>query len=271
MPSTLVESFELLLEVEQLGARLEAAASALAERAELADEQAWLALARARFATAEAHAKTCSGLLDRALRLPELDSLKGERGKLLQAAVADQVERLQAAIIVAAGERSPLIEVLFTNLKIPSLRKAMRAELEKFCAELARRLTSTYAKRVLATDRYRNVLPAVQSTRAAIATWRGVFTEGPLEDDAAAVLREELMAAGGVVEFPVRQAKLLAQAALLPTAELLEAANVVTPKIKKRGKEIDPNAHPLLETDPPDPLQPNADERAEIAALHAPT
>ena len=42
---------------------------------------------------------------------------------------ADEVERLQAAIVLAGGERSPLLEVVFLNVKIPALRKCGRAEL----------------------------------------------------------------------------------------------------------------------------------------------
>jgi hypothetical protein len=54
---------------------------------------------------------------------------------------------------------------------------------------------------------------------------------------------------------------MLAQAALLPAKELLDAAGVVT----KRRKD---DTHPLLETDPPDPLLPTSAERAEIADIH---
>ncbi len=263
MPSTLVESFELLIDAEQLAPRLEAAATALAQLPDLADEKAWLAAACARLAAANvtAHGK----LLDRALRLPELESLKGERGKLLQTAVAEQVERLQAGIAFAGGVRSPLLELVFHNLKVPALRKCGRPEVERFCNDIESRLTSTYARRVLATERYLPVNPAVQALGGAIATWRSVFVDPPLSEKAAAPIREELANAGRTVELAVRQARLLAQAALLPAAELLDAAGVVTAKAKRR----DPDSHPILERDPPDPLLPTDAERAELGALHA--
>ena len=41
---------------------------------------------------------------------------------------------------------------------------------------------------------------------------------------------------------------------------VLDAAGVVTAKGKRK-------LHPMLETDPPDPLLPTAEERAELAAL----
>jgi hypothetical protein len=264
MPSTLTESFELLVEAEQLAPRLEAAANALAQLPELEAERGWLAAARERLATTRV--TSYGDLLDRALRLPELDSLKGERGKLLQAAIADEFERLQAAITLAGSPRSPLLEMLLQNLKIPALRKCSVAETERFCAELERRLSSTYARRVLATERYLGVGTNVRAVATAIATWRSVFIEPPLADDAAAPVREELAAAGRTVELALRQARLLAQAALLPAAELLDAAGVLTATAKRRGKNANEDSHPLLEQDPPDPLLPTPDERAELAA-----
>lgn len=258
MPSPLVESFELLIDAEQLAPRLEAAATAMAQLPHLEDERGWLAAARQRLPAA-----SYGDLLNRALRLPELESLKAEHGKRLQVAIADEVERLQGAIALAGTARSPLLEVLFHNLKMPALRKCPRAELDKFCTEIERRLASSYTRRVLGTDRYRSVEATVQVLANAIATWRSVFIEPPLEEVEAATVRDELAAAGKAVELAVRQARLLAQAALLPAAGLLDAEGVLTP----RGKQKD-LSHPLLEKDPPDPMLPMADERAEIAALH---
>lgn len=262
MPSTLVESFELLVHAEQLAPRLAAAATALAQLPAHDDEKAWLAAAAARLAAARAEVHR--GLVDRALRLPELEGEKGEHGKLLQAAIADEVERLQAGIVLAGGARSPLLEVLFLNLKIPALRRSSRSELERFCAELERRLASSYARRMFAGGPYLAVVPTVRALDAAIATWRGVFVDPPLDGAAAAALRDEVTAAGRAVELAVRQARLLAQAALLPAAELLDAAGVVTAKAKRRGKDADDDSHPMLEHDPPPPLQPTAEEWAEI-------
>lgn len=266
MPSPLVETFELLIHAEQLAPRLEAAAVALLQLPGLEEEKAWLAAARERLASVRVESYT--GLINRAMRLPEMESLKAERGKLLQGAIADELERLQAGVSYAGGPRSPLLEMLFHNLKVPALRKCGRPELEKFCAEIDRRLASSYSVRMFKGEPYAAVMPTVKSLRAAIATWRSVFLEA-IDDNTATALREELTAAGRTVERTVRQARLLAQAALLPAAELLDAAGVVTAKAKRRGKEVDDDTHPILENDPPDPLQPTAAERAEFAAVHA--
>jgi hypothetical protein len=267
MPSTPVESFELLVLAEQLAPRLEAAAKALAQLPGLEQEKEWLAAACARLGAArvEAHGE----LLNRALRLPELEGQKGERGKLLQVAIADELERLQASITYVGGARSPLLEMLFLNLKVPALHKCGRAELERFCTEIERRLMSSYARRMFSGKPYAAVTPTVQTLGAAIATWRSVFIEPPLDDQAAAPLRQELAAAAGAVELSVRQARLLAQAALLPAADLLDAAGVVTAKARRRGKDADEDTHPLLEHDPPDPRLPTPEERAEIETADA--
>jgi hypothetical protein len=255
MLSNLVEAFELLVDAEALGPRLEAAEKALGQLPELEAERGWIRVARERLP-----AGSYGDLLDRAVRLPELEKLKGERGKLLQGAVADEVERLQASIVLAGGERSPLLEVVFLNIKVPALRKCGRAELERFCGELEHRLTSSYAKRVLGTERYRGVNPVVKALGAAMAKWSSVFVDPPAEGEVADRLREELTAAANAVELRMQQARLLAQAALLPATDLLDAAGVVT-----KGKR---KLHPMLENDPPDPLLPTAEERAELADLN---
>lgn len=267
MSRTLAEAFELLVSAEQLGPRLEAAATALAQLTGLDDEQQWLAAARARLASVQLDTKSLGQLLSRSLRLPDLAAQKNDRGKLLQSNLADEVERLQGAITVAGGARSPLLDTLFMDLKVPAIRKSARAELEKFCIELERRLKSTYAQRLLTSERYASVVPTVTSLRVAIGVWASVFVDPPLEGEAADALREELFAASQAVDLPVRQARLLAQAALLPATELFDAAGVLTAAGK--AKRVTTEGHPILEKDPPDPLLPTPEERAEIDELHA--
>ncbi|CAN5709529.1 hypothetical protein BH11MYX2_BH11MYX2_00290 [soil metagenome] len=262
MVRPLADAFEILVQVEQLGPRLEAAATALAQLADTAEEQAWIAAARRRLEGLSVK----PDLLARALRLPELVAMKAERGKLLQIAVADEVERLQAAVTFAGGAQSPLLDTLFLDFKVPALRKCSRAELEKFCIEIERRLMSGYAQRLLANDRYKSVQPTVLTLRQAIGVWADVFVAPAMHDAEADVLRIELLEATKVIENPVRQARLLAQAALLPYQELFDAAGVLTPAGKKKAVS---DSHPILEKDPPDPLLPTTAERAEIASLHA--
>lgn len=265
MPSTLSEAFELLEGADQLAPRLEAAAAALTQLPELASERGWLAAARERLGAVVV--RSHRELLDRALRLPELESFRAERGKQLQAEIADEYERLHGGITFAGGARGPLLDVIFHNLKVPALRKCGRTELERFCTEIERRLATSYSVRILATERYLAIAPTLQALRGAFAVWRSMFVDPSIDEAAAAVVRDELANAARAVELPLRQARLLAQAALLPAAELLDAAGVLTQKAKRRGK-ADDESHPMLEHDPPDPLLPSADEQAEISAVH---
>jgi hypothetical protein len=262
MTSALVDAFELLVDAERLEPRLEAAARGLSQLPGLGDEEAWLAAARARLSAVRP--KNGNDLLLRALRLPELEAAKRERARILQGNVVDALERLYSGIAYVGGSGAPLLDVLYRDLKLPQLRKCPRDALEAFCTEFEKRLRTTYAKRMFATDTYEPVAPALKELSGAIATWRSIFVAPPLPEVQAEALRAELQSAAQELEIAVRQARLLAQAALLPTAELLDGTGL-TAEGKRRAKERD--GHPLLERDPPDPAQPSDEERAEIAAL----
>ena len=121
-----------------------------------------------------------------------------------------------------------------------------RASFVRFCGASSSSGCVDYAKRVLGTERYRAVNLIVKALGTAMATWSSVIVEPPAEGEIADRLREELGAAARSVELPLSQARVLAQAALLPATELLDAAGVVTAKGKRR-------LHPMLENDPPDP------------------
>ncbi len=262
MTTASLEALELLVNVERLGPRLEAAAAALAQLPGLTNEKAWLEAARRRLA--EVAGGGDEELVVRALRLPELEAARRDRARQLQGGIVDALERLQAGITYAGGSGAPLLDLLYGSVKLPPLRKCSRDALERFCADFEKRMGSTYARRMFATDTYEVVAPAASELRAAIATWRSVFVAAPPDDAEAEGLRRELDAAAQRLELPVRQARLLAQAALLPTAELLDATGL-TPEAKRRGK--DPDTHALLENDPPDPHLPTDEERAELGAL----
>jgi len=262
MTAAPLEALELLVNVERLAPRLDAAAAALAQLPGLADEKTWLDAARQRLAGARRDDD--GALILRALRLPELEPARRERARHLQGAIVDALERLQAGIAYAGGSGAPLLDLLYGAVKLPPLRRCAREALERFCVDFEKRMSSTYAKRMFATDTYEVVAPAVNELRAAIATWRSVFIAAPPDETEAMALRRELDVAARRLELPFRQARLLAQAALLPTAELLDETGL-TPEAKRRGK--DPDTHALLENDPPDPHLPTDEERAEFGAL----
>jgi hypothetical protein len=159
-----------------------------------------------------------------------------------------------------------LLEALFSNVKFPVLRKLEREELERVRADFEKRLSSGYAKRMLADETYSVVAPTLEKAFQAFTTWRNAFNPAPLDEADAAALCEELVTTAHRIEHPSRQARLLAQAALLSMKELLDEYGLA-PKPKRRGsREIDPDTHPLLEQDPPDPNAPTPEEQAELDA-----
>jgi hypothetical protein len=88
---------------------------------------------------------------------------------------------------------------------------------------------------MFATEPYSVVEPALAELRSAITTWHSTFVAPPLGEAEARPLGEELEAAARQLDVPYRQARLLAQAALLPTADLLDATGL-TAKGKRRAK-----------------------------------
>ncbi len=257
---SLIEAFELLAQSEQLLPRLDAAAAEIAKVESLVAEKSWIEIARQRLRAATEG--TAPDLLLRALRLPDLESMRGDYSRGVQGAVVDALEHLHAAISLAGGARAALLEALYYKIKIPALRKCDREELEAFYADFEKRLKSTYAKRMLADPDYAIVVSSIEDFRRAYGVWKGIFVADPATGEEAAAVRAELEFAAGRLDVAGRQAKLLAQAALVPFRHL-DAAELLALEKRRRGKEDEDN-HPLLEQDPPDPRAPTADEQAEI-------
>ncbi len=228
---SMLDAFDLVANAEAFEMRLAAAAHELAKRPGLAQEKAWLSAAHVHVARAR---EGIGDLLTRVLRLGELESVRGGRGRALQGAVVDAVEHLQVAIARAGGDRSPLLEAIYRNLKLPVMRRCGREEFEKLCAEIEGRLETGYVKRMLADETYAPVAPALDGLQRAIADWQGIFSSDPLPEAEANVLRSELESTAHRLELPCRQARLLAEAALLPAKDLLDASGLFE-KPKKRA------------------------------------
>lgn len=232
MTMHLADAFDLIAHTELLEQRLAAAVALVSEDSDLAEEMSWLEAARRRVERAR---EGIGDLLTRAVRHPELAAMRGERARALQGAAVDAVERLQSAMAAAAGERSPLLEVLSRNLKPPAMRRANRDDFEKFCSEIDKRLGSTYAKRMLADPTYAVVEPQLSELRRAFADWRTVLTN--LTPSDAQSLRDELETTARRLELPCRQARLLAEAALLAAEDLKDSSGIFE-KPKRRAARV---------------------------------
>lgn len=254
MTMPLADAFDLVAHTEFLEQRLAATVEELAHRPGLTEEKSWLETARRHVARAR---EGTFDLLTRALRLSELAPLRAERARALQGAAVDAVEHLQVAIATVAGERSPLLEVIYRNLKLPAMRRCNREDFEKFCLEIEKRLASSYAKRMLADPSLAVLEPSLQQVRRAFAEWRGIFATA--SDDESQVLRDELEAAARRVELPCRQARFLAEAALLAAEDLRESSGIFE-KPKRRAAR-------LTRTDPETGSStPDASETSEAEA-----
>ncbi|MEW6435147.1 MAG: hypothetical protein AB1730_26910 [Myxococcota bacterium] len=256
-PSSLLEAFDAVAHSEVLLARLGAAQAELSRKQGLKDEKAWLSAAVDRVT----HARAGVGdLLTRVLRLPQLEALREEHARTLQQAAVDAVERLQAGITFHGGSRAPLLETLFAKLKLPALRRVGRADFEKFCADFERRLNGSYVKRMLADATYAPLAPALTGLRAAFATWRGAFSPEPLAETEARALMDELDAAARRLELPLRQARLLAEAACAPVKDLYESSGLAAKPKKRTLKAV------VTEAATEDSTEEAADERLDDAA-----
>jgi hypothetical protein len=268
--SSLLDAYDTVAHSEVLLQRLGSAFAELSRKQGLNDEKAWLSQAIDRVTAA----RTGVGdLLSRVMRLPEMEPAREDHARSLQQLAVDAVERLQAGITFHAGSRAPLLEALFGKLKLPLLRRADREDFEKFCVDFDKRLSSTYAKRMLGESSLSLVVPAVEAVRASFVTWREAFSGEPLEETAARALRDELDACARTLELPLRQARLLAEAALAPLKDLFDETGL-SQKPKKRSlrpvvTEADGEAVPEAEEPeaeepaPPAPVAPKRRARAE--------
>lgn len=233
MGASVLESYDEIAHAEVIAERMAMAMDLLADRADRVEERGWLSAGHARIANALAG---MGDLMSRVLMLPELASLRGDLTRSRQGEAVDAVDGLLAAV-TALNERSPLIEVLFRNLK-PSVsaRRARNDDFEAYCAEMEKRLATSYAQRMLADESYRPIAPALAKMAAAFAAWRESQRPSPLEPEVERGLRAELEEASRVT-FHVKQALLLAEAALLAEPAVREQSAIFE-KLRRRAPRV---------------------------------
>ena len=233
---SILESYDAVAFTSVLDARLTAATARLAKARGLSEEKAWLQEAVTRLAQTRA---PLLELLQKAARLPELEVVRSAQVLDLQNLAVDSVARLQAGITFHTGSRMPLLDSLFGKLKFAVLRRAGAGEFEKFCADFEKRLNTQYAKRLLVTPAFEFAIPVIEQMRAAFATWRAGLSAEPLSETEATELAEALREAAGQIDLPLRQVRLLAEAALAPVTGAFEESGVGA-KPKKRAVKAAP-------------------------------
>ncbi|MBS1149967.1 MAG: hypothetical protein H6Q89_1665 [Myxococcaceae bacterium] len=263
--TSILESYDAVAFTSVLDERLTAATARLAKARGLAEEKVWLEAAVARLAETRA---PYLELLQKAARLPELEVVRSAQILELQNVAIDAVERLQAGITFHTGSRMPLLDSLFGKLKFATLRRAESAEFEKFCVDFEKRLNTQYAKRLLVTPAFEFAVPVIEQVRAAFTGWRASITPEPLPEGEAAALIEALRAAAGLIEQPLRQVRLLAEAALTPLSGAFEESGLGA-KPKKRAVKAAPKVEEELVAEPA-PVEPPPVKKVKVKKARPP-
>lgn len=227
-----IEAVDLLRFADVFSERLAAATAELSRKRGLDLEKAWMETA---LSLVDGARKPAFGLVGRARVLPELSELREEFAASLQNAWIDAFEKLVAGITFHVSARSPLIEALFPHQKFAPLRKAPREVAEKFQKDFEKRMKSGYVSRMLATDDFTFAKPVLEKVAAAWGEFIGSFDAAEISEAEAAPIRAELVDVAERVELSLRQARLLAEAALVPVSGAFEASQLGA-KPKKRSK-----------------------------------
>lgn len=230
------DAFELLRFLKPFHQRLVAAQDPLSRRQKAEREKGWMKDATALI---EAHLGQHADVLERARALPELQGAIEELAEEDQGRWVDTLEKLVAGITFHASSRSPLIESLLPHQKWPALRRAGKDEVLKYAREFDRRKASSYVTRMLGQPEFAFVGPVLEQVQAAFTRWQECFAPRELPQEEAETIRKALVDAAGDVEVALRQAKLLAEAALLRWPGAFEDAGLQA-KPKKRSGKLEP-------------------------------
>lgn len=244
---SLPDAFDLVAWSEPLHQRLMKAFTLLSGKPGLKAEKEWLGAAVELLSVAR---EAIGDTLSRATALPELEATREEHAKGLQQAAVDAVEKLQAGITFHAGSRSPVLEALYAKLKLPALRRADAKTFGKFCTDFEKRLNTGYVKRMVSDPAYEFAAPVVAQVRGAFAAWRAALAPKELGEADAKSLREELAGLAAALELPMRQARLLGEAALAPVKNAVDESGILARPKRKAGKRPDsPLAEAVLEAE----------------------
>jgi len=228
-----LRAYDWIRLAEQTREQLAGARAKLAETEGTQREQAWIAEAMELLAGDDSR----ESLMARARRLPALAAVRQEHAADLIGPWVDALEHLHAGIVYHAGLKSPLLEALFPHRKFEALRRANVDNAQSYGADFQRRLSSSYIERLLAREEFAFAKPSVDD---AIAKLAALTSDGDEDVDAEAMLTE-LTATAQKVEVALQQARLLAEAALVPLPGAYEELGVRNkPKARAAKKEAAP-------------------------------
>lgn len=229
------EAYDLIRFAEAFEARLVTASDTLADREGLEPEKEWMATALKLVRTALVPAPA---LLGRAKDLPELEEAREEFSFQQQNLWVDALEKLHAGITFCASSRAPVIEALFPHLKFPQLRRASQETVNEFAAAYERRLKSSYVNRIFSQDDFSFVRPVVDQVASTYAAWQASLAPSNLSDAQVAPLRAEMISVASRLDVALRQARLLAEAALVPVPDAFDSSGLAAKPKRRAGRGL---------------------------------
>ena len=242
-----LRAYDWIRLADQIREQLDAARAKLAEAGDHAREQSWLNEAT-ELLTQDGEAR--EKLLSRARRLPELASVRQEHAADLIGPWVDALEHLHAGIVFNAGLRSPLIEALFPHRKFDVLRRGNVDAAQAYGTDFQRRLSSSYLERMLAREEFAFAKPSVEEVTSRFAALAQSGEEA-LEESEARSLIAELSSRAQEVEVAIKQARLLAEASLVPVPGFFEEL-AMRSKPKTRSA---PKSKEAAASEPPPPAE----------------
>ena len=177
-------------------------------------------------------------VLKRSMRLPELEMLREDHARSLQQAAVDSIERLQAGITFHVGTRAPILEALFGKVKFAVVRRADKEDFEKFGNDFEKRINSSYCKRMFSDPQFQFAQAVLEDMRVSLADWRGAFSGERLPAAQETALRDELESLSRRLDLPMRQARLLAEAALSPLRNAFEDSGLGHRPKRRNAKPV---------------------------------
>ncbi|HEY3452726.1 MAG TPA: hypothetical protein VGK67_40650 [Myxococcales bacterium] len=264
MALTTIEAYDLVRFADQLQDKLVHAGEELAQKRALKSEKEWLTAACALLKAAR---EPTTGLLEKVRGLPELSEVRDEYAAEFQGQYVDALEKLVAGFTFHTSAKDPIIEALYPHQKFPALRKAEREAVDEYQKDLEKRAKGTYVARQLGQPNYAFAPAVLQAIAAAHAKWQTAFAGLGMPEDEAAELRKELVADAKKLDLAVKQAKLLAEAALAPVNGMFEEMGLASKPKKRTPKAAKPAKEEAKEGEAP--AAPASDEVAQAAAAAA--
>jgi hypothetical protein len=109
---------------------------------------------------------------------------------------------------------------------------------DEFAAAYERRLKSSYVNRIFAQDDFSFVRPVVDQVARTYAAWQASLSPANLPDSQTAPLRAELIAVGSRLDVAVRQARLLAEAALVRVPGSFDSTGLAAKPKRRSGRGL---------------------------------